>query len=74
MMTMQHDIWQQLIVALIVVGSSVYVVWTVSGQAWRLRLVRAAHRTLPPLRGRLDRLRHRLESPAGCSACRSGSK
>jgi hypothetical protein len=74
MITMQHDVWQQLIVALIVIGSSVYVFWTVSGPAWRLRLVRAAHRTLPPLRGRLDRLRRQLESPAGCSACRSDSK
>ncbi|MBM4216917.1 MAG: hypothetical protein FJ178_03580 [Gammaproteobacteria bacterium] len=71
---MPHDLWQQLIVALIVVGSSFYVFWAVSGQALRLRLVTAAHRSLPPLRGPLDRIRRRLESPVGCSACRSGPK
>ncbi len=73
-MTMQHDLWQQSIVALIVIGSSFYVFWAVSGQALRFRLVNAAHRALPPLRGPLDRIRRRLESPVGCSACRSGSK
>jgi hypothetical protein len=73
-MTMQHDLWQQLIVALIVIGSSVYVFWSVAGQTSRLRLVRVAHRALPPFRDPLERIRQRLESPAGCSACRSGSK
>jgi hypothetical protein len=73
-MTMPHDLWQQLIVAIVVIVSSVYVFWTVSGQTWRLRLVSLAHRALPPLRGPLDQIRRRLESPVGCSACRSGSK
>ena len=73
-MTMQHDLWQQLIIALIVIGSSFHVFWSVSGQAWRLRLVRVAYRVLPPFRDSLDRVRQRLESPVGCSACRSGSK
>ena len=29
-MTMQYDFWQQLIVSLIVIGSSVYVFWSVA--------------------------------------------
>ncbi|MFM7395572.1 MAG: hypothetical protein ACKO42_00465 [Gammaproteobacteria bacterium] len=71
---MDHDLWQQLMVALIVIGASTYVFWTISGQAWRLRLVSVASRALPPLRGPLTRVRRQLESPAGCSACRGHSR
>jgi len=70
---MAYDIWQQLLVVLTVTGASTYIFWTVAGAAWRLRLVAVASRVLPPLRGPLRRIRLRLESPAGCSACRNNS-
>ncbi|MEY3337974.1 MAG: hypothetical protein RL245_966 [Pseudomonadota bacterium] len=71
---MNHDILQQGLVALLVIGASVYVFWVIAGAASRLRLVNIAHRMFPPLRGPLERIRRRIESPSGCSACRSGSK
>lgn len=71
---LQHDLVQQLIVALIVGAASAYVFWAIAGQLWRLRVLKVAHRVLPPFRGPIDRARRRLESPGGCSACRNGSK
>lgn len=71
---MSHVILQQGLVALLVIGASGYVFWAIAGDALRLRLVNTAHRMFPPVRGPLERIRRRIESPSGCSVCRSGSK
>lgn len=68
-----HEVLQQLLVTLIVVLAAGYVFWAIAGNLLRLRVLKAAWRAVPPLRGRIDTLRRRLESPTGCSACRRGS-
>jgi len=70
---------QQFLVMALVGIATLYVVWTLSGNPLRRRVLRVLQRVVElglrnaasPLAVRLSRAQRRLDAGAGCSACRS---